>query len=263
MKPLALTILLVTAVGMGATPAVGSTAEARYGTGGFTVADVQLLSYGCFYHPYQINLNLGYETTDWSVDARVLAPNGSVFDLAYGYGEGGGPRTIAEEMFFCSSTDSTGTYSITGVLETYEGSSDYTPTSVSLTPATFQVSPYAPPPPPPPPPTATPPPVPIVQPTAVSLKASKLVVAQGQTVRYNFRVTTPTGGPASVVALLERKVSGAWKSYVKARTVNVGQIVRVTKVFRSSRAMKVRARVVGGSGYKASTSRVVTVRPRF
>ena len=147
---LLLVALLATVTALGATPAFA------YGTGGFTIGNVQLLSYGCFYHPYQVNLTLGAETTDWSYDVRVLAPNGSVHDFAYDYGTGGGARTVAEEAFFCSSLDPAGTYTVTGTLETYEGVSDYTPTQVALTPASFQVLAYTPPPPPPPPPPPAP-----------------------------------------------------------------------------------------------------------
>ncbi len=142
--------------------------EKRYGTGGFTITDVTLLGYGCFYHPYSVDLDLGVETTKWDVDVRVLAPNGSVFDFGFFDGTGGGHRTLAGEMFFCSSSEVTGVYTATGKLSTYEGAEDYEATVQTLLPAAFTVAPYVAPPPLPGP---VPGPVPVPVPTATPTTA--------------------------------------------------------------------------------------------
>ncbi len=143
------------------TAAHAQTAERKYGTGNFTVNSLTFQAqYGCLYHPYTANLNLGYETTDWYLDVRITAPNGTLADTGYAseFDTVGGTRSLAGEIFFCASQTAPGTYTITGVLNTYEGSTDYTPTAQTLTPATFTVSAYvAPTPPPPPAPVVTPP----------------------------------------------------------------------------------------------------------
>ncbi|WP_457207569.1 hypothetical protein [Nocardioides sp. P5_C9_2] len=146
-------------------------AEAKYGTGSFTVKSLTLpAQYGCFYHPYTVNLTLGWETTDWSLDVRITAPNGTIFDEASAseFGTVGGTRSLSGEIFFCSSQTAPGTYTMTGVLDTYEGASDYTPTAQSLAPMQFTVSPYvAPTPPPPPAPAPVPAPAPAPAPAPV------------------------------------------------------------------------------------------------
>ena len=149
-----------------------SAQAARYGTGSITANNLTFpAQYGCLYHPYTVNLSLGYETTDWYLDVRITAPNGTLYDTGYAseWDTVGGSRTLTGEIFFCASQTTPGTYTITGVLNTYEGASDYTATPQNLTPAQFTVSPYvAPTPPPPPPPAPTPTPTPAPAPPATA-----------------------------------------------------------------------------------------------
>lgn len=159
----------------------GPSAEARYGSGTFTVANTSLKEYGCFYHPYTVNLNIGTETYDWDAEIRVLAPNGTVAEFDFIDGVGVGAGSLPEEIFFCSSLDPAGTYTITGTLSTYESYYDYTPTDVALAPVAFTVSPYVAPTPPPPPapvPAPAPAPAPVVY-ADVTGKVSVKSVANG------------------------------------------------------------------------------------
>lgn len=204
LKTLALAIVLAL-VPSTAAFAGPSTVAARYGTGTFTVGNVQLLEYGCFYHPYSANLNLGYETTEWDVDIRITAPNGSIFEFDYGYGYGGGVRTLTGEMFFCSSLDTPGTYTVTGVLETYEGTYDYTPTAQTMTPVQFQVLPYVAPTPPPPPV----PPAPVITYADVTGSVNSKAITRGIKLTFKSKAL-PTG------AVVGKRLS--WKVLIDGKT---------------------------------------------
>lgn len=165
--------------------------SARYGAGTIQVTDVHLKDYGCFDHPYSVNLVLGAETTEWYVEVDVLAPNGTYFEqdstpLNYG----SGTHTITGTIFFCSSLDPPGVYTIQGVVGTYEGATDYTATETPLQGRQFSVHAYAPPPPPPPPVTLPPPPPPPI--ADVKGKAKRIVRPLTAIVRFTSE-PTPSG----------------------------------------------------------------------
>lgn len=123
-------------------------AMASAGAGAYNVpATVQLKDSGCFYVPYSASLNFSSDTVDWSLDTRILSPNGTIFDFGFDYGTGSTPVTSTEEMFFCSSIDAIGTYTVTGVLTT--DNANYDSVETALSPQTFQVLPYVAPTPPP------------------------------------------------------------------------------------------------------------------
>jgi hypothetical protein len=187
MKRILSAVILALFVALVPTGAFAQEASARYGTGSFTVNSLTLpAQFGCFYHPYTANLSLGWETTDWNLDVRITAPNGTLHDTAYAYelDTVGGTRSLAGEIFFCSSQTTPGTYTITGVLETYEGATDYTPTAQNLAPATFTVSPYVAPTPPPTAPTVPPAPAPAVTYADVKGTIAKQAVTRG--VKFTF-----------------------------------------------------------------------------
>lgn len=230
-----------------------SGANARYGTGSFTVSSLTLpAQYGCFYHPYTANLSLGYETTDWYLDVRITAPNGTIHDTGYAseYDTVGGTRSLAGEIFFCSSQTTPGTYTITGVLNTYEGASDYTATPQNLTPATFTVSPYvAPTPPPPPAPAPAPAPAPV---TFVDVKGtvSKQAVTRGVTFTFKSQplpAGTQVRNTLKWTIIKDGKVSSFTQrpgtKRVKTYTFSRGSGVHKLKVLRNGKvATKVTVR---------------------
>lgn len=104
-------------------------------SGSFTTTNVQMKASGCWYHPYAIVFDSGPMTESWYIEARVLRPTGTVFDIALESGENWAGGKIGEEMFFCSYED-TGTYTITGTITTYPGK-----IVTQMTPLTFQVLP--------------------------------------------------------------------------------------------------------------------------
>lgn len=238
MKALALAIVLalLPSVASAATP---SSVSMRYGTGTFTVGNAQLLSSGCFYHPYTVNLNVGYETTDWDVDVRIMAPNGSIADLNFITGVGVGTGALAEEFFICSSLDQSGTYTITGTLNTYEGTYDFTPTKQALVPVQFQVLPYVAPLPPAPPVVA-----PITADVAGTVTSSN--VTRG--VKLNFATKalpagTVMGNKVTWTVLLDGKIRKTLSQGPSARqSVKVTSPARsgqhVVKVLRDGKAVK-------------------------
>lgn len=194
-------------------------ASARYGAGSFTVANTTLLSYGCFYHPYTVNLGVT-GASYWDVDVRVLAPNGSVFEMDYLYGTGSGSASFPEDMFFCSSLDPAGTYTITGTVTTY----DYYYDEIAATPLTssaFTVSPYvAPAPTPTPVPVPAPAPVPAPTTTApvfadVSGTVSKKLINRG--VKFTFRAKALPSGTT-----LRKKLTWTIVSDGKFKTITQG-----------------------------------------
>jgi len=153
------------------------TAALAAGSGYYTTSNTTLLASGCFFHPYVTTLSLSSDVTDWILETRIIAPDGSVADLDVDFGEGGGERTLAEDTLLCSSSDKPGAYTISGKLTTY---GPFTPTEEGIGAATFQVAAYVPPPAPP----------------AVDVDgaATKLPAPDKRSLRFRLRAfPTPTG----------------------------------------------------------------------
>lgn len=93
-------------------------------TGTFATANAQLLDSGCFYHPYSLAYDSGPMTEEWALSIRVIAPNGSVADMASKFGSNWTRGTLTEEVLLCSSLDAPGTYTLTGTITTWPGDID-------------------------------------------------------------------------------------------------------------------------------------------
>lgn len=135
-----LTALMVVC-GFAAAPAVADVTPYPMPTyevsGSFTVGNA-VMKDGCFYHPYVVNFTTTPTTAYWAVSVRVLAPDGTVMDIASKSGSGWAGGKYAEEVLLCESMDPSGTYTLTGKISTTgeEGARD-----TVMTPATFEVFP--------------------------------------------------------------------------------------------------------------------------
>ena len=138
---------LATAVAIAVTTALTPSAANATGTGYFDPVPTVTMLDGCIYVPFTVHLSL-VNTSAWSLETRVLYPDGTLFDLGLA---SGGPSDVVvgeEQMVFCHPKDPPGIYTIQGTLNTDDV--DATHHTVSLPPIAFEV--VAPPPPPPPPP---------------------------------------------------------------------------------------------------------------
>ena len=95
-------------------------ANARFGTGYFTVSNVTLpATGGCFDHPHRLDVNIGFETDGWFVAVDINGPKGPVDSwVSQTYFADWGASYFEESAFICSSLDGPGTYTITGTLYT-------------------------------------------------------------------------------------------------------------------------------------------------
>lgn len=138
-----LTVAL-TILGVLVAPTAVASAATTSGTfttpgGSFATQPAQLRDYGCFYHPYTVTFETDPMGDGWSLEVRVLAPNGTIFDSASKIGTlGAAYGSFKEEMFFCSSLDVPGTYTITGTVTSYYGGGSR---NWPMTPLSFEVLP--------------------------------------------------------------------------------------------------------------------------
>nr|WP_300048118.1 hypothetical protein [uncultured Nocardioides sp.] len=161
---------------------------AKYGTGYFTVGAANIpATGGCFYHPYRVDVNLGYETDGWFLSVNINGPKGYVDSwVSDVYWDDWGASYWEEDVFICSTLHGPGTYTMTGTLHTVNSGSS-TVVEQALTPASFVVNPYVAPAPPPPPVPTIPAPVPTT-PAAVNYVDVKGTVSK-QAVTRGVKLT--------------------------------------------------------------------------
>ena len=63
-------------------------------------------------------------TEEWGISIRVLAPDGTLADIASKLGSNWTRGTVAEDILLCSSLDQPGTYTLTGFITTWPGDVD-------------------------------------------------------------------------------------------------------------------------------------------
>jgi hypothetical protein len=134
---------LATAVAVALTAVLIPSPANATGTGYFDPVPTVTMVDGCINVPFTVHLFLT-NNNGWSLETRVLYPNGTPFDLRLASGPATDEVHGQYQMAFCHPKEPPGVYTIQGTLNTVD--LDASQHTVSLPPITFQV--ISPPPPP-------------------------------------------------------------------------------------------------------------------
>ena len=151
----------------------------------------------------------------WSLETRVLYPNGTLFELRLSRGPATDEVHGEEQLDFCHPTHPSGTYTIQGTLDTVDLDSSHH--TVSLPPSTFEV--VAPPPPPP---------------AIINTQAPKVLgAATAPQVGYPLTATSGIWIPGSAAVAVQwlvngRPIPGATGTTYVPTIADIGQPIAVT-----------------------------------
>ena len=111
---------LATAVAIAVTTALTPSAANATGTGYFDPVPTVTMLDGCIYVPFTVHLTLDGNTSAWSLETRVLYPDGTLFDLGLASGQDPPTYVVGEGARWSFATRRThpGIYTIQGTLNT-------------------------------------------------------------------------------------------------------------------------------------------------